>query len=201
MAGGIAVCYVFVELIPRLGLSQITLHDIAADYIPLKERHVYLVAFLGFLVFYGVNSIPPDPLFKKANLPFILNMISYLFFNFLIGYEIVDSTDPFIQPLYLFTFAVGLHYFITDHSLSEAHGARYDVFSKVLLALFLYLGFIAGLLTDIPVSWVILGVAFTAGGMILNVLNYELPKEQKSTSFLAFALGGLFYAVILVYQG
>jgi len=200
MAAGVAVSYVFVELMPRLGVSQKTLQDISEDLIPLKERHVYLVAFLGFLVFYATHSIPIPRSQIKKSLPFICNMVSFLFFNFLIGYEVVDIHDPFIQPLYLFTFAVGLHNFITDHSLKEAHGAHYDVFSKIILALFLYLGFTAGLFTTLPQSTVIYGVAFTAGGMILNVLKYELPKQQKGTSFAAFALGGILYSIILVYQ-
>lgn len=200
MAGGVAVSYVFVELMPRLGVSQKTLQEISEDLIPLKERHVYLVAFLGFLVFYAVHCIPHSRSKNKTSLPFVCNMISFLFFNFLVGYEIVDIHDPFIQPLYLFTFAVGLHNFITDHSLKEDHGTHYDAFSKIILALFLYLGFLAGLFTSIPQSMVIYGVAFTAGGMILNVLKYELPKEQKGTSFAAFALGGILYSIILVYQ-
>lgn len=198
MAGGIAVAYVFVELMPRLGVSQTTLKQLAADSVPLKERHVYLVAFLGFLFFYGSQRISA---LNSSNVSFWLNMMSYVLLNFLVGYEIVDINDPFIRPLYLFTFALGLHYFITDHSIAKAHPEMYDRAGRFILAFALYLGFIAGILTEIPKTTVIYAVAFVAGGLILNVLSYELPRDQKSQSFTAFALGGILYSMILVYQG
>jgi len=201
MAGGIAVAYVFVEMLPKLGVSQITLHDISADLIPLKERHVYIVAFLGFLFFYGSDRISTNQQKNKANLAFWLNMISYVFLNFLVGYEIVDMHDPFVQPLYLFTIALGLHYFITDHSLREKHADIYDDLGRYILSGALFFGFIAGLLTELPKSIVIYGVAFVAGGVILNVLSHELPNDQKSQSFAFFSLGGILYSIILVFEG
>ena len=201
MAGGIAVAYVFVEMLPKLGNSQATLQAITADLIPLKERHVYIVAFLGFLFFYGIDQVSTNQLKNKANFAFWLNMGSYVFLNFLVGYEIVDIHDPFIQPLYLFIIALGLHYFITDHTLREKHADIYDNLGRLLLSIALYLGFIAGLMTELPKTMVIYAVAFVAGGVILNVLNHELPNDEKSGSFASFALGGIFYSIILAYEG
>jgi hypothetical protein len=200
MAGGVAVAYVFVELMPRLGVSQTTLQAISADIVPLKERHVYIVAFLGFLFFYGISRMPSKTA-KNGNFQFSLNMISYVLLNFLVGYEIVDMNDPFIQPLYLFTFALGLHYFITDYSLRQKHPGVYDRLGRFILAIALSFGFIAGLLTELPKTSIIYGVAFVAGGVILNVLSHELPADEKRTSFPGFALGGILYSIVLVYQG
>lgn len=201
MAGGIAVSYVFVDLLPKLGISQSTLQSIHQDIIPLKERHVYIVAFLGFLFFYGIDQLSTKHLKKTNNLAFSLNMASYALLNFLVGYEIVDIHDPFIQPLYLFALALGLHYFITDHSLREKHLEIYDDLGRFILAISLYLGFIAGLLTELPQTTIIYGVAFIAGGVILNVLRHELPNDQKSQSFISFAIGGILYSMVLAYEG
>ncbi len=201
MSAGVGVAYVFIELMPKLGISETTLQAISTDMIPLKERHVYLVSFLGFLFFYGAHRISTEGSRVQSDLAFYLNMVSYVFLNFLVGYEIVDIHDPFIQPLYLFTFALALHYFITDHSLRQKHPFIYNDICKYILCMALYAGFIAGILTEIPQNYIIYGVAFVAGGMILNVLSFELPNEQKETGFLSFALGGIFYSIILVYQG
>lgn len=201
MAGGVAVAYVFVELMPKLGVSETTLQAINTDIIPLKERHVYLVAFLGFLFFYGMHRLSTVSLEKFGNFSFFLNIISYIFLNFLVGYEIVDIHDPFIKPLYLFVVALGLHYFITDYTFREKHPYIYQSFGRYILILALYGGFFAGVLTEIPKTSIIYVVAFVAGGMILNVLSYELPADDKSESFLSFLVGGLLYSVILVYQG
>lgn len=40
--------------------------------------------------------------------------------------------------------------------------------------------------------------AFLAGGVVLNVIKEELPHDRKS-SFWAFFVGALFYAMILVF--
>ncbi|HRD55633.1 MAG TPA: hypothetical protein PLC42_04460 [Parachlamydiaceae bacterium] len=201
MAGGVAVAYVFVELMPKLGVSETTLQAINTDMIPLKERHVYLVAFLGFLFFYGVHRISTGRLKNFGNVAFWLNMASYVFFNFLVGYEIVDVHDPFIQPLYLFVVALGLHYFITDYSFREKHPFIYHDLSRYILILALYAGFAAGISIEIPKTSIIYGVAFVAGGMILNVLSYELPADEKTSSFPSFLFGSLLYSIILTYQG
>lgn len=200
MSGGIAVAYVFVELLPKLGVSQATLQSISTDMIPLKERHVYMMAFFGFLFFYGMHRLSSSELKNQDRILFPLNMGSYIFLNFLVGYEIVDIHDPFIQPLYLFTLALGLHYFILDRSLRLKHPVTYENVGRYLLSIALFLGFIIGLMTELPKTTIIYGVAFIAGGMILNVLSYELPQEQKSQSYLYFAFGGILYSLILVYE-
>lgn len=201
MSAGVSVAYVFIELMPKLGISETTLQAISTDIIPLKERHVYLVSFFGFLFFYAAHRISSTGSFVQSDLAFFLNMVSYVLLNFLVGYEIVDIHDPFIKPLYLFTFALALHYFITDHSLRLKHPFIYHDIGRYILCIALFAGFIAGILTEIPQNYIIYGVAFVAGGMILNVLSFELPNEEKETGFLSFAIGGIFYSIILVYQG
>lgn len=99
------------------------------------------------------------------------------------------------------SFAFRRERFNTDHSIAKTQAEIYDRIGKYILAFALYLGFLAGVLTEIPKTTVIYAVAFVAGGLILNVLSYELPRDEKSQSFLAFALGGILYSLILVYQG
>jgi hypothetical protein len=40
-------------------------------------------------------------------------------------------------------------------------------------------------------------LAFVAGGIVLNVLKEELPRERESR-FWAFAFGAAFYSVLLL---
>lgn len=198
-AGGISVAYVFVELLPRLDGSRGVIMQFfnAAVY----DKHVYIVAFLGFVFYYGVEGIsraakntPREPL------AFWISLLSYLLFNFLVGYEVVDVNDPLVHPLYLFTFAVGLHYFINDHALVKLHRKEYETFGRWVLVGGLYLGWLAGMLTEIPEHYIAFAVAFVAGGMILNTLRYELPANPKN-GYLSFALGGIFYCIVLSFKG
>ena len=61
-----------------------------------------------------------------------------------------------------------------------------------------WVGWAAGLATELSRAAVGMLFAFLAGGVILNVLKEELPEERQSR-FLPFALGaGLYTAVLLL---
>lgn len=198
-AGGISVAYVFVDLLPKLGRGQAVIEDTAKTIFPYFNHHIYFLAFLGFLFFYGVERSTSSGVKSKAiseKWAFRISMITYIFFNFLIGDAVADVEDPEVRPLALFTIALGLHYFIADHNLRIKHQHLYDVFGRFVLALSLYLGWYFGDSVSIPEPVVALTVAFIAGGWILNVLSYELPNEE-SRSYGAFCLGGIIYSIIL----
>ncbi len=202
-AGGVSVAYVFVELLPRLGESQDVIKKFWHVVIPqsIYDKHVYITAFLGFLFYYGVQRISHSSKHgRHERLAFWISLLSYSLFNFLVGYEVVDINDPLVRPLFLFTFAVGLHYFINDHALTKLHLKEYESFGRWILVAALYLGWFAGMVTEIPEHYIAYGVAFIAGGMILNTLRYELPADPKK-GYPAFALGGLFYCFVLSYKG
>lgn len=199
-AGGVSVAYVFVELLPRLDASKEVVNKFWHS-VNIYDKHVYIVAFLGFVFYYGVEGISRNAKNRqREKTAFLISLFSYSLFNFLIGYEVADINDPLVRPLILFTFAVGLHYFINDHALTKLHRDAYESLGRWVLAIALYFGWLAGLLTEIPEHYIAYGVAFIAGGMILNTLRYELPAQPKH-GYLAFALGGIFYCWILSYKG
>ncbi|HXF28964.1 MAG TPA: hypothetical protein VN457_03875, partial [Chlamydiales bacterium] len=107
--GGVAIAYVFVDLLPKLAKSDSLVQAALSGVFPYFERHVYVMALIGFLVFFVVdkshNTVPPRTRFW-------LSLSTYAFFNFLVGYAVVDPNDPEVQPLLLFTIAIGLHYFV-----------------------------------------------------------------------------------------
>ena len=109
----------------------------------------------------------------------------------------MDPHDPEVQPLALFTFAMSLHYFTNDYSLSEAHGNEYDQFGKWILVGSLLLGWIIGLAFTLPQAGVALVSAFIGGGVIMNVTRHGLPKESPN-SLGAFLLAAVLYAMLLL---
>lgn len=56
LAGGTSVAYVFVHILPELKKGQDVM--VRAD-LPLEflEHHVYIVALLGFVIFYGLERL------------------------------------------------------------------------------------------------------------------------------------------------
>lgn len=142
------------------------------------------------LFYYGIQSRGSSPKHEW------LSISGYLVFNFFIGSSLSDSYNPEIQPLILFTIAIGLHYFIRDHL------AKISEQGLVLATLIgmLFTGYIIGYFTQIPETVSVIEISFIAGGMILNVFQCELPKQEKTGSTF-FLLGASLYTVILLSLG
>lgn len=193
-SGGVSISYVFIDLLPKLGKNATVVSASLSGIFPFVERHVYMMALIGFLLFFTVDRISTQSHKKGA---FLLSLASYALFNFFVGYSVADKNDPDIRPLALFTFAMSLHYFINDFSLNEKHASDYSVFGKWTLIFFLFLGWLIGTVYVISPAAVGLFGAFIAGGVIMNVTRHELPKGNPK-SLLSFILMAIFYTIILL---
>lgn len=189
-ASGVSFAYVFVDLLPALEKGQPALKRTFENIVPYLDVHAYLIALLGVLFYYGIQYS------QTLNKNRWLTLNGYLLFNFLIGTSLADSTNPEIQPLALYTIAIGLHYFIRDHA------AQISENKPILIALIisLFAGYFTGYLTKIPDSIAAIGISFIAGGIILNVLHYELPKKENG-GYISFVCGALLYTAILLSVG
>lgn len=197
VGGGIAIAYVFVDLLPKLCESDIVVRKAFEGFFPYFERHVYILALCGFLLFFLVNRVQGTS-WQRAS--FYLSLSSYALFNFLVGYAVTYKDDPDIQPLALFTFAMALHYFTNDYTLSREHGASYNTFGRWILVASLFLGWITGTQIRISPPAIALVNAFIGGGVIMNVTRHELPGEE-SNSTASFLIGAVFYTALLLSIG
>lgn len=184
-ASGISFAYVFVDLLPQIEKGQ----NILKPVIPYLDRHAYVIALLGMLFFYGLHAQSQTE--SKRN--FWLLTSGYIFFNLLVGASLSDSTNPEIQPLYLFTIAMGMHYFIRDHNIREEK-------ARWLLVAALFAGYFTGTIIHIPKTVIAIAVSFIAGGVLLNTLHYELPKNEK-IGYLFFLIGAILYTAIILNVG
>lgn len=199
MGGGIALAYIFVDLLPKLSENDERVKRFFLQIFPYFERHVYIMALIGFLLFFSVDR--SKTLFKNKLAFFWLSLGSYALFNFLIGYAVVDKENPEVQPLLLFTIAIGLHYFTIDYSLCEDHGDDYRYFGKWILITSLFLGWIIGMWMELSETAIALVSAFIGGGVIMNVTRHELPERSPRKSLSAFLFAALIYTIILLTVG
>lgn len=197
--GGIAIAYVFIDLLPKLAKSDLLVHQTLVEvyHFIYFERHVYIMALVGFLLFFTVGQ---SQTLLRMKARFWLTIASYSLFNFLVGYAVVDKDNPEVQPLVLFTIAIGLHYFSNDFSLSADHGKAYERVGKWILIASLFLGWLTGVFVTLSAMAVALVSAFIGGGVIMNVTRHELPKENPHSlgSFLLFAV---LYTILLLCIG
>ncbi|MFW5652466.1 MAG: hypothetical protein ACOC0P_00330 [Planctomycetota bacterium] len=142
------------------------------------------------------TDLDPAPAGRSADV-FWIHIGSFATYNVLIGYLLLDRQESGMIPLLLFGIAMALHFIVIDHGLREHHRHRYQRIGRWILTAGVITGFLVSLIYTAPRWAVALVFAIVAGGVILNVIKEELPKERESR-FWAFAAGAVAYAVLLV---
>lgn len=203
-AGGVSVAYVFIHILPDLDQHQATIARMAG--LAFLEHHVYLLALLGVVIFYGLERLAL--ISRQQNQKqgggdvtdqrvFWLHIASFSLYNALIGYLLIHREQPGLRSLIFFFVALALHFVVNDNGLREHHKQVYHRRGRWILAAAVILGWAIGQSIKIDEALVAVLFAFLAGGIILNVLKEELPEEQESR-FWPFAAGAAAYSALLL---
>lgn len=206
VAGGIAVAYVFIHLLPDLNEHQQALESaLDSESLSFIESHIYLVALAGLTVFYGLermvkiskdtNGAASEA--KTGGGVFWIHIGSFFFYNALIGYLLVTNEFSSVEGMFFYFLALAVHFITNDFSLRESHEETYDRYGRWLLSGSILVGWLIGSFMEVSKFVISLLVAFLAGGIILNILKEELPEERQS-SFPAFLIGIIGYTVLLL---
>ncbi len=205
MGSGVSVAYVFVHVLPDLSAAQAEFRESVAVLLAI-EHHVYIMALLGMMAFYGLERAAKvsrqqsmDEGEGDATQPgvFWLHMVSFGLYNALIGYLLMHREEPGALNLITYAIAMALHFVVNDYSLWEDHKRSYDHIGRWILSGAVVFGWVIGTQTMISRAFTAVLFAFLAGGVILNVLKEELPKERES-QFWMFALGAIGYSGLLL---
>ncbi len=215
LAGGVSVAYVFVHLLPELAAGQEKVSRVVAQSETFAERHVYLIALAGLAVFYGLDRLAKTSRSRRqgkmvqsgrdseaaeaSTSPrvFWIHIGSFAIYNGLIGYLLLHREVMTLPALLFFTVAMALHFLVTDYGLNEDHKAPYRHIGRWVLSVAVLLGLGIGYRTEISEAAIAVLTALLAGGVILNVLKEEVPRERQSR-FWAFATGMAAYAALLL---
>jgi hypothetical protein len=207
LASGISVAYVFVHVLPELNAAQQDLSNQPTSGLAFLEHHVYLLALLGLVAFYGLErsakvSQRRNRRQGKTEITtvgvFWIHIASFAAYNALIGYLLVHREEPEFFSLFLFFLAMAMHFIVNDFGLRENHKHPYDRIGRWILAAAVVVGWAIGTHLRIHQAAVAVLFAFLAGGIVLNVLKEELPEERESR-FWAFAFGAIVYTILLLF--
>jgi len=88
-----------------------------------------------------------------------------------------------------------LHFLGADHSLRREHGALYDRSGKWILGGAVLAGWVVGSLSTISVTVLSTLQGFVGGGVVINSMIMELPRENDGR-FWPFCAGAVGYALI-----
>lgn len=207
IAGGVSVAYVFVHLLPDLSEAQESLAEMAEGGLGFLERHVYLLALVGLVVFYGLERAAKGSRNTRRDVEtrdasssgvFWVHVASFTAYNVLLGYLLhSQGAEEGRQFVTLFAIAMGLHFITTDFGLREHYSASYDRVARWVFSVALATGWAVSLIGEVSERVRAILLAFIAGGVVLNVLKEELPEERESR-FWAFAIGAGCYAALLL---
>ncbi len=179
-AAGLSFAYVFVDLLPTLGKGELVLKNTLGDAIPYLDRHTYVVALCGLLFYYGLHTQSQ----KGTAINFWLAVGGYILFNFFVGASLADSENSDIQPIALYTIALGMHYFVHDHNTKTEDQTLFLQKIRWLLAAALFIGYFTGYFTGIPNTVEVIVVSFLAGGDTSQYV--ALRTSSKRTGSLCF---------------
>jgi hypothetical protein len=206
-ASGVSVAYVFVHVLPDLAESQHVMREEAGEVLGFLEHHVYLLALLGMMVFYGLERLVKrsHPQAAKSDSDgkpmeagvFWIHVGSFAAYNLLIGYLLLHREQPGGQSLLFFFLAMATHFLVNDYGLRQDHPRRYHHIGRWVLGAAVVAGSVVGATLQVHRAAIAMLFAFLAGGIVLNVLKEELPEERQS-NFWAFAAGAVGYAALLM---
>lgn len=205
-AGGIAVAYVFLHMLPDLIEHNEVLGDASGAAAWLADRIVYLVALLGLVVFYvlerGLQAsrrrhCATHGIDRPHDSVFWAHIGAFAVTNLLIGYLLLHREVPGYVSLALFAAALGVHLLASDVGLLLHHKALYRHRARWVLAASVLLGWLLGVAVELPEASISLIFAFLAGSVIMNVIKDELPAERDSR-VLPFVLGAALYAAVVL---
>jgi hypothetical protein len=189
MGGGLSVAYVFLHLLPELGVQRVEF---------FWSDFQYLLALLGLAFFYGLERACQLMHHKEKLIPeFVFHTASMAIYSGGIGYILHEYSRRGWVDLILLLIAIGPHFAVIAHSFQKQHHPQFNRPGRWALSL----AIVAGWSLSIPVepsgdslTWLL---AFLAGGITLNALKDELPRESKS-HYGAFLSGIVIYSLLLL---
>lgn len=220
-AGGVAVAYVFLHLLPELADGNREIAEVLAtedERTAFLGLEIFAVALVGFLLFYGLERLaerskqpldaattPSTSRYRRATRSgtgsgeaFAVHLGAFAIYNAIIAYTLPLDWQTSIPFALLFTVAMGLHFVLSDRGLEEHYGRRFDRWPpRLLLAGALLTGW-AMAAVFAPTSTVVVSLltAFLAGSVLLNVFKEEIPSTRRS-HFGWFTIGLVAYALLL----
>jgi len=201
--GGVTIGFVLMRLLPALSAEALLLQRFGVA-LPLPPgENVYAVALLSLLLFYAADMLSRRAAEATAAKgpgarlrAFRFELGSFAALDFLIGFTLLHRARAGNHELLFFFVAMFLKFILSDQALHAQHQHAYDRRGRWLLSAAVLIGWALGSVVRLPAPGPALIEAFIAGGVILNILRWELPRSGGSR-YWPFFLGAVAYAALL----
>ena len=207
---GVALSYVFIDILPHLSSKQYVIRDTFDNgLVTYLEHHSYLLALWGFLVYagfaYDVRSVdvrkPADAPQAKAHATNVL-IGGLAVYYFLIGYLVGEQPDHRYEPVVIFAIAMFIHALGVNHAVRAFDPERYDRAFAFVLATATFTGWLLGAVLVVPAIIFALVFSFIVGAIMIVAFVFELPVVTSSRGgYWRFVAGSaVFSSLLLLYE-
>lgn len=178
VAGGFAVGYVFLVLLPKLAVFGDKIGLEFPNNPLIAPTLVYGCMLFGFIGYWLVDSHGSEASDNNSNWR-RLQVASFFFYNLLMGELLVSEKANSVMLVLVAAVAIFFHLAGMNHLFHHWDKNYYKVRIRWLLALGILVGAISGSYEFISSRLLGLSVAFMGGAILINVMYYEMPKSGK----------------------
>lgn len=197
-AGGVAVGYVFVALLPKMGYYTSEFLDAHPEGPGISQLRLYLFGLGGFLVYFAADRYRAKTDGSRAAV--VLHGVVFAAYSALIGYLIAHAEHVRVGhvPHVAVGIAMAVHLFAVDHQLRDWHRAAFDRTLRYVFAFAVIAGWCLGLWGPLGKDAIAIWSSFLAGGILVNVFSEEFPSGGRGHA-PAFLLGMVFVVGVALY--
>ena len=212
-SGGVAIAYVFFDLLPGIQGAAGHLRLLLRGYLgelPVFEVSTFGVAFAGFLVFFVSEHAAVHMRRRTAaetarhidSVPaprgvFIIHLSILSLVSLLIAYNLRFEVRTGLLGAMLFSFALILHFFDADRTMEMHYHGLFENYGRYILSAMPLAGWILSIFFPERRSEAAVLLAFIAGAVLFNVIKDEVPGAERGEPKF-FVAGALIYASVLL---
>ncbi len=209
--GGITASYVFLDLLPSLQISSQFLTTINSSLTALYEDAIFLVAFVGFLVYFILEHMTISfrdkrtaEISRDSNIShaekgiFAVHLFTFSFLSFILSFVLLFQYQTGIIVGLLYTIAVSLHLFIFEGSIFEQYKELQAKIGRYVTGFIPLAGWAASIWFPERIAEAYVLLAFISGAILYNSIRNEIPSVKREKSLILFLVGVLIYSLLLI---
>ncbi|MCA0894796.1 hypothetical protein [Microbulbifer agarilyticus] len=188
VSAGVGITYVFLAVLPKMAIVQASLGGTVDDgsILPV-ERHVYLGALAGFVIFLfiankGFSKRSKDPGSKLTIGEIVVLTVFSLYFA-QIGFLLGEWPSGSLLGYFALTCAIGMHFIGINYHLWKRYPCRYARLFRWFFSCSLIIGWLAAGFAEQVGELVKLSSMFVAGGIIITAIREEIPSQSETNIF------------------
>ena len=195
ITGGVVLGYILLHLLPSLMLNLDELRDEThSNFLGNEKNFIFLVfmfVLLGFLASYILEKLAHDRTkngLESNQITYVAHVGALTYLNFTIALIIPAIANESLSALAVFTFIMGLHFILQDHSMNHHFSKFFDELGRYIIMVGIVIGWLFGifLLPHMHTMLETLMSAFLAGALILSIVKTEFSLFERHSHFPTF---------------